>query len=147
MMKRLWRLSDAPRAEMFLHRCSPKPKTLTLPIPFSKSTRASTQTLIRELCAQTSPSSTAFPTLVSLFADKGSSYCADPRAREELRNKVSHLSDELIRSVDDTEEIVRVLEEKGVPLFRSHSDGSAFVELLKQLHSWLPLALEVFSSF
>ncbi|CAL5433129.1 unnamed protein product [Camellia sinensis] len=143
MMKRVWRISDAAQAELFLHRSSAKPKTLTNPLPILS--KISTQRFIRELYASQNPkpSSLSFPNIIGLFANKWS--CADIRAREDLCVKVSLLRDELLQSVDDADEIVRVLEEKGVSLFKIHSDGSAFVELLNQLRSWPPLAIEVFN--
>ncbi|GFY98758.1 hypothetical protein Acr_13g0001590 [Actinidia rufa] len=92
----------------------------------------------REICAQT-------PNVVGLFADKWSH--ADARAREDLLAKVSKLRDELVSNFDDGDEIARILEANGVSLFDSYSDGSAFVELLKQLCSSPSLALDVFFNY
>lgn len=86
---------------------------------------------------------------MGLFSDKLAP--SDSRAREDFRNKVKQLRDELVRNFEEdsdqiyTDKIVRVLEEKADSLLRSHSDGCACVELLKQLGSWPHLALEVFS--
>ena len=80
-----------------------------------------------------------------MFADKWSR--ADARAREDLLAKVSKLRDELVSNFDDGAEIARILEANGVSLFDSYSDGSAFVELLKQLCSSPSLALEVFFNY
>ena len=74
--------------------------------------------------------------LIGLFADK------HPES-EELRGKASLLRDELVGSCDDAGKVVRVLEEKGETFFRTYSNGSAFVELMKQLSSWPSVALQV----
>uniref|UniRef100_A0A5B6ZSH6 Pentatricopeptide repeat-containing protein n=1 Tax=Davidia involucrata TaxID=16924 RepID=A0A5B6ZSH6_DAVIN len=136
-MKRVWKISDAAQAELFLHRCSAKPKALTT--PFANLTRNSNRRFIRELKAQTR----SCPKIIDLFADKWS--YANTRAGKDLSWKVSQLRDELLQNVDDCDKIVRILEEKGASLFRSYSDGSALVELLKQLAFWPHLALEVFN--
>lgn len=67
----------------------------------------------------------------------------DSIAKQEQKEKVSVLKDELFKYSGDAENIEKVLEEKGVPLFRSYYDGSAVVELLNQLASSPDLALQV----
>ncbi|KAK9281290.1 hypothetical protein L1049_004187 [Liquidambar formosana] len=144
-MKRVWKISDAAQAELpFFHRRSAKPKTLTAPIPIL--TRPSTRTHIRYLYTQTTPCMcpNAFPNIIGLFSDYQVSYW-EAKAKEDLSKKVSVLRDELVQDVEDSDRIVNVLEQKGVSLFRSYKDGSAFVELLKQLNPWPGLALEVFN--
>ncbi|XP_057460779.1 pentatricopeptide repeat-containing protein At2g30780 isoform X2 [Actinidia eriantha] len=125
-MKRVWRISDAAQAQLFLHTRSAKPKTL-----------------IRQLCAQTPPSPNPFPRIINLFADNWKN--SNARAREDLCAKISHLRDELLDNIDNGDEIARILEEKSESLFRSQSEGCGFLELLKQLRSCPPLALEVFN--
>ena len=148
-MKRVWKITDAAaQAELF---CFTKPKTLASPSsssPFNFTLTKSPNYCFatRDLNPHHSGKST-FPTnLLSLFADKLAP--SDSSAKEDLRNKVTRLKEELVLSFEDSEDYVfRVLEEKGASLFRSYSDGSAFIELLKQLSSWPHLALEVFFPF
>lgn len=139
-MKRLWKISDAAQAEMLL----PKPKTL----PASPFLLTLTNCPIYRFTTGlvNAPVNPSFPTIVGLFFDK---LAPDSSARDDLRNKVVQLRDELVRNVEEEsgqfcmDKIESVLEEKGKSLFRSYSDGSACVELLKQLHSKPHLALEV----
>ncbi|PSR86279.1 Pentatricopeptide repeat-containing protein [Actinidia chinensis var. chinensis] len=126
-MKRVWRISDAAHAQLFLHTHSAKPKTL-----------------ICQLCAQTPPPpNPPFPPIINLFSDNWRN--SNTRTREDICATISQLRDELIHNVDNGDEIARILEEKRESLFRSQSEGSGFLELLKQLRSCPPLALEVFN--
>ncbi|GFZ19483.1 hypothetical protein Acr_28g0001880 [Actinidia rufa] len=117
-MKRVWRISDAAHAQLFLHTHSAKPKTL-----------------ICQLCAQTPPPpNPPFPPIINLFSDNWRN--SNTRTREDICATISQLRDELIHNVDNGDEIARILEEKRESLFRSQSEGSGFLELLKQLRSW-----------
>lgn len=62
---------------------------------------------------------------------------------EELKEKVADLRNEIVAHKQDVEKIEKVLEEKGVDLFRRYSDGSAIVQLLNQLRCFPSLAIEV----
>ncbi|KAG2690315.1 hypothetical protein I3760_09G180400 [Carya illinoinensis] len=141
-MKRVFKISDVAQAELF---CFAKPKTLTSsPFIFTLTKSSNHQLETRDLNVQTQrPSKPNFYSIVSLFWDKLSP--SDSLAREDLRNKVTQLRVELVMNFEDTDKIASVLKEKGDSLFRSYSDGSACVELLKQLGSWPHLALEVFN--
>jgi len=78
--------------------------------------------------------------LTGLF-DKSRAY--DPKYRRELQLKVLELKDELIKVNGDYEGVCRVLDQKGLPLFVSNLDGSAFVMLLEELRALPQLAIEV----
>lgn len=101
--------------------------------------------LIREFTTQNPESSVyKWPNVANLFLEKWSR-AEDSIAKKYLIDQVSALKDELLENSYDMENFERVLEEKGVPLFRSYPDGSAVVELLKQLASSPDLALQVFN--
>lgn len=143
-MKRVWKISDAAQAELFLHRTSAKTKTL-IPNPsylFNTSITTSTNRFIREIC-HSNPSfcSHPFPNIIGLFSDR--SCDADAKDKEDLITKVSKLRDELVQNEDNNDQILLVLDEKGSALFRSYSNGAAFVELMHQLNSSRQLAFEV----
>lgn len=145
-MKRVWRIkSDAAAAQSelsFLHRTNPTKNPLPNPSPLSS--LLAKPSIQRFYFSQTNPCPNSFSGIVGLFEDKWS-YYTDYKAREDLCTKVSQLRDELFRNAADVDGIVRVLERNGEALFRSYSNGSAFVELLKQLRFSPPLALEVFN--
>ncbi|ONH93741.1 hypothetical protein PRUPE_8G249700 [Prunus persica] len=147
-MKRVWKLSDAAQSELLCrHRCSSKTKTLP---PYNLTlTNSPNYRFTRDVNAQnhssSSPSSsspTSFPSIIGLFIDKPSPQ--DLRAREDLVHKVTQLRDELVQNSGDSDEFVRVLEEKGSSFFSSYGNGYAVVELMNQLRSWPHLAVEVF---
>ncbi|KAE8650084.1 hypothetical protein Csa_010350 [Cucumis sativus] len=62
-----------------------------------------------------------------------------------MERKVLEVSHELILNSEDSNKIVKILEDSKDLLLWKHTDGSAFVELLKQLGSQPNLALEVFN--
>lgn len=121
MLKRVWRISDASQSELFihLHRFPSNPKTLKPPFANVKN---------------------SYQSIVNLFAHKDS--YADTKPND-IYTKVSQLKHELLRKKENSDEIVRVLEDKGGSLFTGHSDGSTLVYLLKQLRSSPTLAIEV----
>lgn len=103
--------------------------------------------LIREFTTQNQESSVfVWPNIGNLFLEKWSK-AEDSTAKKYLVDQVSALKDELLENSHDTEKFVSVLEEKGVPLFRRFPNGSAVVELLKQLGSSPNLALQVKNLF
>lgn len=140
-MKRVWKLSDAAQTELLLQRLqghSSKPKTLPPHSVFTL-TKYSNHSFTRGLCA--SATHTVFPTLIRLLSETLT--LPDTRVRKDLTQTVSALRDELLENVDDLDKVFRVLDEKGLSLFRRHSNGYAFVELMNQLGSRPRLALEV----
>lgn len=140
-MKRVWKLSDAAQTELLLQRLqrhSSKPKTLP-PLSVFTLTKSPNHSFTRDLCAPATH--TVFPTLVRLLSETLT--YPDARVRKDLTQTVSALRDELLENVDDLDKVFRVLDEKGLCLFRRHSNGYAFVELMKQLGSRPRLALEV----
>lgn len=52
--------------------------------------------------------------------------------------------DELVRADQDSDRVLKILEENFDPLCRCYPDGSAFVMLLDLLDSWPHLALTVY---
>lgn len=140
-MKRVWKLSDAAQTELLLQRLqrhSSKPKTLP-PLSVFTLTKSPNHSFTRDLCAPATH--TVFPTLVRLLSETLT--YPDARVRKDLSQTVSALRDELLDNVDDLDKVFRVLDEKGLCLFRRHINGYAFVELMKQLGSRPRLALEV----
>lgn len=125
--------------EIFLHRCrkitpysfktqprNPKP---SIQLPF-----------VRKYC---NSNQRIWSDIITLFSDKWSSDSVYSKLKQDLKDKVSKLKDEILIQNDDVEKIGKVLEENGVELFRSYSDGSAVVELYSQLKPSPHLALEI----
>ncbi|GFZ04661.1 hypothetical protein Acr_17g0002330 [Actinidia rufa] len=110
-MKRVWRISDAAQAQLFLHTRSAKPKTL-----------------IPQLCAQTPPSPNPFPRIINLLSNNWKN--SNARAREDLCAKISHLRDELLDNIDNGDEIARILEEKTVAFLSSISPRGVLTQKL-----------------
>ncbi|KAF8392520.1 hypothetical protein HHK36_022863 [Tetracentron sinense] len=138
-MRRVWKISDAVKAEFLLQRCSVKPKTLIYPL-----SKSSNHRFIREIYAQTRCfCSDSFPKTSSLVTEKAVS--SDSIAEEDLNEKISKLIDDLVQNVEDSEKIAGILEAIAASLFWRYSNGIALVELLKRLSSHPQLALEVFN--
>ncbi|TMW90090.1 hypothetical protein EJD97_016222 [Solanum chilense] len=135
MMKTVWRIHDVLQKEAILQKFS---SCYTIG-------RVSANTLwIRGLASKASSSSkpAAWPHVFTLFADRWSP--ADSLVNQDMREKVSHLKDELLAYSGDAEMFEKILADKGVSLFSRYADGSAVVELLQQLKSSPGLALQAF---
>ncbi|XP_074312197.1 pentatricopeptide repeat-containing protein At2g30780 [Silene latifolia] len=81
--------------------------------------------------------------LIGLFSDPSSKASKD--AKSELSHHVSILKNELLKHHDDPRKVHKLLRDLGLPLFSSYIDGSAFIELLKQIYKFPVLAVEVFN--
>ena len=97
-------------------------------------------------CSSSSPvpsisSFSLLPNIIELFSNKPSDQ--DLLVRSLMQRKVTEVMHELIQNAEDSDKIVKVLEDNEGFLLRRHTDSSAFVELLKQLGSQPHLALEV----
>lgn len=91
-----------------------------------------------------SPSLSSFsllPNIIELFSNKPSNH--DLLVRSIMQRKVTKVRHELIQNSEDSDKIVKKLEDSEDLLLQKHADGSSFVELLKQLDSQPRLALEV----
>ncbi|XWS76470.1 hypothetical protein CRYUN_Cryun01aG0179000 [Craigia yunnanensis] len=154
-MKRVFKISDAAaQSELLsnLHRHTSKPKPL-IPVLFTLP-KSSIYRFYGDTGAPTKhpPLPNKFPSnIIGVFIDKLSQVEPQPHRKEELTRKVIQLRDELVKSVDCLEEVVRVLEEKGDWLLGSCEYQGAvrtnrtFSELLKILNSSPNLAMEVFN--
>ncbi|XP_055823181.1 pentatricopeptide repeat-containing protein At2g30780-like [Solanum dulcamara] len=140
MMKRIWIIPDAFQKEAILQKFSEDYRKFSSCYTIG---RGSANTLwIRGLAGKVSSSQSAWPKLFTLFADK--CYRFDSLVNQDMRKKVSHLKDELLAYSGDAERIEKLLADRGVLFFSSYADGSAVVELLKQLKSSPRLALQAF---
>lgn len=138
-MKRAFKISDAAQAELLCRHRSPTVFLTLATFPFGLIN--SPVCRLARLQTHTSAPLNLFPSIIPLFSDKLSQ--VETKARQDLNEKVSLLRDELVQHVGDFDKVTGLLEEKGDSLFRRYFDGSAFIELLKQLMSWRHLAIEV----
>lgn len=104
---------------------------------------------IRFLCQDTTQTHsgnekkvTNFGSLASLFTDKLSYNRTETNRSKDFREKVAGLREEILAHRENAEEIEKILEENGA-LFRRYPDGSAIVELLRQLQDSPSVAMEV----
>ncbi|XP_047957636.1 pentatricopeptide repeat-containing protein At2g30780 [Salvia hispanica] len=103
---------------------------------------------IRFICQDTTqtPSSdgkgTDFGLLASLFQDKLICKRAEVNWKNDLKETVAELRDEILAQ-KDVEKIEKILEEKGVALFRRYADGWAILELLNNLDRVPSVAMQV----
>lgn len=140
-MKRVRKLSDAAQAEfqcLHRHTHSSKPETLS-PLSVFTLTKSTDYRFSRYFSSPSRPNPSQ--SRIRLLFDKLA--YPDASAREDLTKNVSSLTVELLQYVGDLDRVYEILDEKGLPLSQNNSDGSAFVELIKQLRSWPELALEV----
>ncbi|CAL0314606.1 unnamed protein product [Lupinus luteus] len=136
-MKRVWRFSSELQFNGISLSSNPKP----IPIPpFTALLKPSTTSygFAREL--NTLPPNKVTD-IIPLFTEK-----PRPNPTEDLMKRVAILRNELVREASDSDRVWKILDENFVDLIQSHhSDGSAMLELLKQLDSWPALALQVFN--
>ncbi|KAK4775584.1 hypothetical protein SAY87_023545 [Trapa incisa] len=161
-MKRLWRISDAVRLcrahkseanpfglQIFSVNChilTVNPSSSSAASSSSSSSSSSALSSHYSTCdVSSSPSMSSNPvhleSFVDLFIAKLSNFQNDYWG---MHDKVSDLRHKLVQASDDSEKISRILKENGECLLRRYPDGMAFMELLKELHRWPRLSLEVF---
>lgn len=109
--------------------------------------------LIRFLCQDTTQTHsgnekkvTNFGSLASLFTDKLTYNRTETNRSNDFKEKVAGLREEILAHKENVEKIEKILEENGVALFQRYPDGSAIVELLRQLPDSPSLAMEVIYS-
>ncbi|RAL52778.1 hypothetical protein DM860_007546 [Cuscuta australis] len=138
-MKRMLKFSYQ---DLFFHKFSAIPAK-----PSAVSSISGTAALLFSSSSSSSPSSSSqhvWPSIAGLFAGNWSH--GDSLLMDDLRDEISQLRDELVVHGGDVEKFHKVLEEKGNPLFRKYPNGSATVELMRQLASSSPqLAIQVFN--
>ncbi|KAK4365179.1 hypothetical protein RND71_016537 [Anisodus tanguticus] len=140
MMKRVWRIPDAFHMEAILRKSCEDYRKLSLCYTIA---RGSANTLwVRGLAGGAPSLQPAWPQVFSLFADRWSH--ADSLVKQDMKERVSHLRDELLAYSGDAEKFEKILADRGVSLFRRYADGSVVVELLQQLKSTPGLALQAF---
>ncbi|PHT47329.1 Pentatricopeptide repeat-containing protein [Capsicum baccatum] len=129
-MKRVWRIPEGfQMGEAILGRSC---EHYTKPPP----------SIARGVAGEAHSSPPAWPQVFALFADRWSH--ADSLVKQDMKERVSHLKDELLTYSGDAGKIEEILADRGVSLFRRYADGSAVVELLNQLKSSPRLALQAF---
>ncbi|KAJ8543487.1 hypothetical protein K7X08_006010 [Anisodus acutangulus] len=94
----------------------------------------------RRVCCRRLPRAAARPSSSS----SGYHFTDLSMMKRDMRERVSHLKDELLAYSDAAEKLEKMLADRGVLLFRRYADGSAVVELLRQLKSSPGLALQAF---
>lgn len=142
-MKPFRKLSSMAKSQLLLFQsASPKPQSLLSPISKASSAlrqipldSSLTQATSSSFCSNSSPAKKKIEKQTSNTRAAGI-------ATEELSRAIADLAVELSDS-SDLEALVAVLESKAKPLFRNYPDGSASIELLKQLKSSPQTALEV----
>ncbi|XP_023007782.1 pentatricopeptide repeat-containing protein At2g30780 [Cucurbita maxima] len=143
-MKQLWKFSV--RRRILVNR------NIFAPFSFSLANNSNYDMfhhgLHTQSCSSSSPvpsisSFSLLPNIIELFSNKPSDQ--DLLVRSIMQRKVTEVMHELIQNAEDSDKIVKVLEDNEGFLLRRHADSSTFVELLKQLGSQPHLALEVFN--
>lgn len=148
-MKRAWKISELAGAEILsvhLHGRSAKPSRGSTPFFLFTLNKSPNHGLIRDLNVDTqspppSPPDASgwYPNVVRLFTEK-------PPLQNEMLNEeeLAGIAALLSQNLHNSDEVVRILEEKRDLLLRRYDNGSTILKLLKLLNSSPQLALEVF---
>ncbi|KAE8672257.1 gibberellin receptor GID1B-like [Hibiscus syriacus] len=156
-MKRVFRIYDAAAAAkselLFnLHRHHSKPISL-----ISTSYNLQRPSLYRFYGDTVAPTTEISNNIINLFIEKLSLAETQFCPKSETMQKVIQLRDELVVKVGSSEEVAKILEERGdcllgsyrnqgdVPVRTKEIPDRIFSELLKNLGSWPNLAMEVFN--